>query len=112
MSPRIIEDLGLSSALRWLAESSAQHMGIETSFEMDDIDPLLSLEEKVTLYRILQEALTNMIKYAKATRLWVSAMKDEMKDVLTFIVKDNGVGFDLEHFLGHIYFERVLVWQP
>jgi len=69
LSPRIIEDLGLSSALRWLAESSARHMNIEPLFEMDDIDSLLSPEAQVTLYRIFQEAITNMVKHAKATRI-------------------------------------------
>jgi PAS domain S-box-containing protein len=108
LSPRIIEDLGLSSALRWLAESSARHMNIETSFEMGDIDSLFSPEEQVTLYRIFQEAITNMVKHAKATRIWISAKKGEMEDVLIFIVKDNGVGFDLEHFVGHISFEKGL----
>ena len=108
LSPRIIEDLGLSSALRWLTENSAQHMNIDTSFEMDDIDSLFAPEEQVTLYRIFQEAITNMVKHAKATRIWISARKGEMKDILTFILKDNGVGFDLEHFVGHISTEKGL----
>ncbi len=108
LSPRIIEDIGLSSALRWLAESSARHMDIEPLFEMDDIDSLLSPEAQITLYRIFQEAITNMVKYAKATRIWISARKGEIKNILTFIVKDNGVGFDLEHFVGHISTEKGL----
>ena len=108
LSPRIIDDLGLSSALRWLAESSARHMNIEPLIEMDDIDSLISPEAQVTLYRIFQEAMTNVVKYAKATRIWISVRKDEMQDILTFIVKDNGVGFDLEHFAGHISTEKGL----
>jgi len=108
LSPRIIEDLGLSSALRWLAESSARHMNIEPLFEMDDIDSLLSPEAQVTLYRIVQEAITNTIKYAKASRIWISVRKDEIKDILAFIVKDNGVGFDLERFVGQISTEKGL----
>ncbi len=108
LSPRIIEDLGLSSALRWLVECSARHMNIEPSLEMDDIEALLSPEEKVTLYRIFQEAITNIVRYSKATRIWISARKGEMRDILTFIVKDNGVGFDVEHFVGNISTEKGL----
>ncbi len=108
LSPRIIEDLGLSSALRWLAESSARHMNIELLFEMDDIDSLLSPEAQVTLYRIFQEAITNIVKYAKATRIWISTRKGEIKNILTFILKDNGVGFDLEHFEEYISTEKGL----
>ena len=108
LSPRIIEDLGLSSALRWLAESSARHMNIEPLFEMDDIDSLLSPEAQITLYRIFQEAITNIVKYAKATQIWISTRKGEIKNILTFILKDNGVGFDLEHFVEHISTEKGL----
>ena len=108
LSPRIIEDLGLSSALRWLAESSARHMNIELLFEMDDIDSLLSPEAQITLYRIFQEAITNIVKYAKATRIWISTRKDETKNILAFILKDNGVGFDPEHFVGQISTEKGL----
>ena len=108
LSPRIIENLGLSSALRWLAESSAQHMNIEPLFEMDDIDSLLSPEAQITLYRIFQEAITNIVKYSKATRIWITARNGEIKNILTFILKDNGVGFDLDDFVGYISTEKGL----
>ena len=83
-------------------------MNIEPLFEMDDIDSQLSPEAQITLYRIFQEAITNIVKYAKATRIWISASKGEMKNILTFILKDNGVCFDLEHFVGHISTEKGL----
>ena len=108
LSPRIIEDLGLSSSLRWLIENSAQHMNIETSFEMEDINPLFPLEMQVALYRIFQEAITNMVKHAKATRISVTAKKNEAGDIFTFILKDNGVGFDLAQYMGHIPIDRGL----
>ena len=49
-----------------------------------------------------------MVKYAKATRVWLSIRKGQMKNILTFILKDNGVGFDLEHFAGYISTEKGL----
>ena len=49
-----------------------------------------------------------MVKHAKATRIWISARKDEIKNILTFILRDNGVGFDLGQFVGHISTEKGL----
>ena len=108
LSPRIIEDLGLSAAIRWLTESSAKHINIETSLEMDNIDALFIPEAQLTLYRIAQEAITNVVKHAKATRISISAKKSEAGDFFTFILKDNGVGFDLKRFMGRISTEKGL----
>lgn len=108
LSPRIVEDLGLSSALRWLIENSSQHTNIETSIEMDDINSLIPKEVQVALYRIFQEAITNMVKHAKATRVSITAKKSEAGDIFSFILKDNGVGFDLGEYMGHISIDRGL----
>ncbi|MBU1904915.1 MAG: response regulator [Proteobacteria bacterium] len=108
LSPRIVEDLGLSSALRWLVENSSQHANIETSIEMDDINSLIPKEVQVALYRIFQEAITNMVKHAKATRVSIAAKKNKAGDIFSFILKDNGVGFDLGEYMGDVSIDRGL----
>jgi signal transduction histidine kinase/AmiR/NasT family two-component response regulator len=94
LSPRIIEDLGLSAALRWLVDDSGKHMSAKTEIQMEDIDHLLPVDAQVRVYRIFQEAISNIIKHARADTIRAHAKK--IGDVVSFIVKDDGNGFSPE----------------
>jgi signal transduction histidine kinase len=93
LSPSILEDLGLSAALRWLLNSFAERQSIQISFDVDGIDGLFSQETQTNLYRISQEALTNIGKHAEASRIRLAVQKNEKH--VSFVVEDNGKGFDV-----------------
>lgn len=99
LSPSILEDLGLSAALRRLIRDFAKHYEIkEHLVTMDEIDDVFAPGDKINLYRIFQESLTNIGKYAQATRLTISIKRHP--DRVSFRVEDNGRGFNLAQVLG------------
>jgi signal transduction histidine kinase len=95
LSPSILEDLGLTAALRWLMEDFAKHYDhIKISIDMREIDNLFLQEGQIIIYRIFQEAFTNIVKHAEATRIYVVINKQD--DHVCFSVEDDGMGFDME----------------
>ncbi len=94
LRPSILEDLGLLAALRWLIGNASKHYDIETSVEMEDIKGLFSDEAQIIIYRIIQEALSNIGKHAGTTRVSVAANRKDGN--VRFVVEDNGNGFDAE----------------
>jgi signal transduction histidine kinase len=63
-------------------------------FEAEDSLPELPDAYNITLYRTLQEALTNVIKHAHASQVWVDLSMDD--DQVTLTIQDNGIGFGEE----------------
>ena len=98
LSPSILEDLGLSAAIRWLVEKSCKHSNLESSLEMTELEDLFTREKQITVYRIVQECLTNVAKHAQATHVSVTIRKQD--DLFFFRVEDNGKGFDVKKVLG------------
>lgn len=88
----ILEDMGLCAALRWLAEDFEKHSNINISLDIEEIDNLFPRESQIIIYRIFQEAITNIDKHAHADQLSIVIMKKK-KNVFIQIV-DNGKGFD------------------
>jgi PAS domain S-box-containing protein len=93
LSPSILEDLGLTSALQWLAENFDKQYSLRTSFDFDNIDDLFPKAAQTNLYRISQEALTNIVKHAEARH--VSFAVKENKGSVTLSIEDDGKGFDV-----------------
>lgn len=104
LSPSILEDLGLSAALAWMIENFGTQYSIRTSVELANIDPLFSINTRTNLYRIFQEALTNIGKHARATH--VSFCVKEEKKILLFIMNDDGKGFDVNEAMAKNAAER------
>ncbi|UCF83583.1 MAG: PAS domain S-box protein [Desulfobacteraceae bacterium] len=94
LSPSILEDLGLSAAIRWLVEASTKHYNIKSSLDMNEMDYLFSHEGQITVYRIVQECLTNIAKHAQATQVSIAISKQD--DEVLFSVEDDGKGFDVK----------------
>ena len=94
LSPSTLEDLGLSSALRWLIEDFGKRHSMDTSLDIGDIDHLFSQEAQTNLYRIFQEALTNISKHADASHVSFVVKKKDSR--VYFLMEDDGKGFDVD----------------
>jgi signal transduction histidine kinase len=92
MSPPVLEDLGLSKALRWLIDHFVKHYDIKVRFDSIDADHRFSREAEIMIFRIFQEAFTNIGKHAQAKNVSVIIKKDV--DRLSFLLEDDGKGFD------------------
>jgi signal transduction histidine kinase len=90
LRPQILDDFGIVSALEWQAEEFRKRMGIRclTDISLDDIH--LDKELSTAVFRICQEALTNVARHAQATRVCISL--DIGHETLKLIVHDNGKG--------------------
>jgi two-component system sensor histidine kinase UhpB len=99
LSPAMVRDLGLSSALRRLIEEFCRHNDIQADIDqMEDIDGLFSRETQINIYRTFQESLTNIGKYAQASRLTVAIQPEDSR--VAFMLADNGRGFNVGEVLG------------
>jgi len=96
LRPPLLDDLGLVTALRWYVDRYARRTGIvaEVTVDLKDPSERFSRELETACFRIAQEALTNVVRHARATAVLVSLRKDDA--ILVLSVKDDGVGFDHE----------------
>ncbi len=91
LRPGVLDDLGLVDALEWLTGDFENRSGITCVFEHDDV-PELNETISTAAYRICQEAITNIARYAEATH--VSVVLKAAGNILSLSVRDDGRGFD------------------
>jgi signal transduction histidine kinase len=96
MRPSILDDYGLDSALARHIEQVSRTAGFEIDYQYNSPDGLERLPSRieVPLFRIAQEAITNMIRHAKASRASVIVLRQLHE--ITMLVEDNGKGFDMK----------------
>lgn len=95
LRPSSLDDLGLIAALQQYTKEYTTKYGIPVDFQVNGLDDKhLPPETGITLYRIIQEALTNIVKHAAATK--VSVLLASRDGSVVAIVEDNGKGFDVE----------------
>ncbi|MEZ4667429.1 MAG: sensor histidine kinase [Anaerolineae bacterium] len=91
LRPPQLDDMGLAAALRWLVErfqdQERPRVILEVSGESED----LPSEVETTLFRVVQEGLTNAIKHANADHIWIVLNYAER---ISVTVRDDGIGFD------------------
>jgi signal transduction histidine kinase len=92
LHPPILQELGLPDALRGYCEQFSAAAGIPVVCDADESARELSQGAALALFRIVQEALGNAAKYAKATRIAVRLSRSTT--LVTLVISDNGVGFD------------------
>jgi signal transduction histidine kinase len=94
LRPAVLDDLGLEAALGRLVEEWQERSNISTDAMVHIGEDRLPGDVETTLYRIVQEAMTNIAKHAKADS--VSVLVERRKDDVVAIIEDNGIGFDRE----------------
>lgn len=91
LRPTLLDNLGLGAALDWLVKGACERAGLQCTLNLDEGDPgSLPPEVSIAIYRIVQEAMTNVIKYAKAKRVTVDLVRSAGGISLHF--RDDGVG--------------------
>jgi signal transduction histidine kinase len=95
MHPPLLDEIGLDAALSWYSEGLTKRSGIATAIELEPADfPRLTPNLETMVFRIVQEALTNVFRHSAAKRCWVSVTKEETK--LQVTVRDDGKGISNE----------------
>jgi signal transduction histidine kinase len=89
LRPTILDDFGLEAGLRWLAEGFTHRTGIEVEFQ-GKTQRRLPDETETHLFRIAQEALTNVARHSEAKRVWMSLTQNQ--GAVTLSIRDNGRG--------------------
>jgi PAS domain S-box-containing protein len=94
LRPPLLDDVGLVAALRWHVDRQAQLAGWKVRFVArigeDDVTPVVA----TTCFRVAQEALTNVMRHARAAYVEVALRREPQR--LSLVVRDDGAGFDLE----------------
>lgn len=90
LRPGILDDLGLAAAIEWQAEQYAERSGIALELHLNEASGMLNRELSTALFRILQEALTNVGRHANATEVRIDL--DVSPVEVTLVVADDGRG--------------------
>lgn len=92
LRPTILDDLGLGPALAWRVDELNKVEGMTATIKIDGLDARLPRDVELVLYRVGQEALTNITRHAAAQQVAVQLIRDHEQVVLS--ITDNGQGFD------------------
>jgi PAS domain S-box-containing protein len=91
LHPPLLDEVGLLSALAWYTEGLTKRSGIETSLDVQPPDfPRLATEVETAVFRIVQEALTNVFRHSEATKVWINL--SQKNGFILVSVHDNGKG--------------------
>ena len=93
LRPSILDDLGLVPAIRWYVKQYSKRCDIKVSFEVQEMGNRLPPQHETILYRIVQESLTNIAKYANANRVVIRLQSTD--EAVYTNIRDNGQGFDM-----------------
>lgn len=92
LRPSVLDDLGLTAALKWYLGRQAERASLTVAFTPDPAVPRMRPEVETACYRIVQEAVTNVLRHAAASRVEVHVAMDGAD--LLLVVRDDGKGFD------------------
>jgi signal transduction histidine kinase len=92
LRPAMLDDFGLGAALEWHARDFTRRYGIPVEVSIDGQTDDLSDQHRTCVYRVVQEALTNCARHARARRIILTVSRHD--DALSATVSDDGVGLD------------------
>ena len=93
LRPSILDDLGLEPALRWYTNRQAALAELKVKFHADRLERRLDPVVETECFRVAQEALTNVLRHARASAVTIELRKEDRQ--LNLRVRDDGVGFDV-----------------
>jgi signal transduction histidine kinase len=100
LRPRVMDDLDFREALTWQTQEFFKHSGIQIDLDLSAADRVREDGLATALFRIVQEALTNVVRHAGADKVVVSL--HHSNDQLILLISDNGRGFDQESMVGGV----------
>jgi len=93
LHPPLLDEVGLLSAVRWYLDGLTKRSGIVTSLDVQPVDfPRLGAELETAIFRIIQEALTNVYRHSGAQKAWVTLRQQESQ--LEVLIRDDGKGIE------------------
>lgn len=97
LRPSLLDDLGLIPALQWYVDVKLNAHGIDATVDISGTQVRVLPEIEIAVFRIIQEAITNILKYSKATSASLAILFTDSS--LSVTIEDNGVGFDVANTL-------------
>ena len=94
LRPQILDELGLEPALRWLARTVGETHALAIVVDIDDDLPTLDSDRNTMIFRVTQEALTNVARHASATRVEILVRHQGSR--VSVDIRDNGRGCDVQ----------------
>ena len=91
LRPHHLDQLGLTTTIRAMIEKIAESSAISMSSALDDIDGVFPPADEITIYRIIQESLNNVVRHSRASEAHVAVHCHEHHVEIT--IRDNGQGF-------------------
>jgi signal transduction histidine kinase len=92
--PAILDDFGLQQTLEWFVEQFTRQTGVQVHWQGELADGIFPPEAAIHVYRIVQEALSNVARHSGAREAWVTL--GEKENQLDLEIRDNGVGFEAD----------------
>ncbi len=94
LRPEILDDLGLLAAIEWQAQEYQNRSGLKIYVHFEPEDFAVDRNRATTIFRIFQETLTNVVRHAQASEVFVTLVRKS--DGLELVVEDNGIGMNLQ----------------
>jgi signal transduction histidine kinase len=90
LRPTVLDSLGLGAAIEWYVNHTALRGNLKCELSVNPADIQLPSALSIALFRVLQEALTNILRHAKATTAWITL--EQQNNGVTFVIRDDGLG--------------------